>query len=110
LLQARKIPWAVTIVPTADAATYLSFQPEPLRNEWLNLAARDGVPVFDVEEEARAQVRATGKYLHGFGTAMAAEPATAQAHLNRFGNAFLAKALGARLCKLLGGAQAANAG
>jgi hypothetical protein len=102
LLRVRRIPWAVTIVPTADDTSYSPSQPEPVRNEWLNLAAKIGVPVFDVEEEARAEVRATGRYLHGFGTTMAA------GHLNRFGNAFFAKALGNRLCQFLGG-QAANA-
>jgi hypothetical protein len=102
LLRVRRIPWAVTIIPTADSTSYLSFRSEPVRDEWLNLAARTGVPVFDVEEEARAQVRATGRYLHGFGTTMAA------GHLNRFGNAFFARALGTRLCQFLGN-QAASA-
>jgi hypothetical protein len=102
LLRVRRIPWAVTIIPTADATSYLPFQSEPVRDEWLNLAARTGVPVFDVEDEARAEVRATGRYLHGFGTTMAA------GHLNRFGNAFFARAQGARLCQFLGN-QAASA-
>ena len=67
LLGARKIPWGVTIVPTADATSYSPVKSEPVRDEWENLAARNGVPFFDVEEEARAEVRATRRYLHGFG-------------------------------------------
>jgi hypothetical protein len=89
LLGARKIPWGVTIVPTADATSYA----QPVRDEWENLAARNGVPFFDVEEEARAEVRATRRDLHGFGMA--------GGHLNRFGNAFFAKALGSRICEFL---------
>jgi hypothetical protein len=110
LLRARKIPWAVTIVPTADAASYLPFQSDPVRSEWLNLAAKAGVPVFDVENDARAEVRATGKHLHGFGSAMPAGPAMVTSHLNRFGHAFFARALGTRLCQFLGGVRPTNAG
>lgn len=95
LLRARQIPLAVTVVPTADALSYSPFQSEPLRDEWQHLAASTGVPVFDVEDEARAQVRATARYLHGFGAAMTA------GHLNRTGNAFFAKSLATRLCKFL---------
>jgi hypothetical protein len=67
-----KIPLALTIVPTTDALSYIPFQSEPLGNERLKLTASTDVPVFDVAQEARAQVRARGRYSHGFGVTMAA--------------------------------------
>ncbi|HUO53223.1 MAG TPA: hypothetical protein VMU18_00675 [Rhodoblastus sp.] len=96
LLRARDIPLAVTIVPDADARSRDPVSDEPIRREWRGLATRDGAPFIDVEEEARAEVRASGRYLHGFGAR------TGFGHLNRTGNAFFAKALAARLCPLLG--------
>jgi hypothetical protein len=102
LLRARKISWAMTIVPTADSMSFPPFHSNPVHDDWLKLAASADVPVFDVEEEARAQVRATKTYLHGFGGAMTG------GHLNRSGNAFFAKALATRLCEFLG-TQSANA-
>ena len=95
LFRDRKVLFAVTVIPTADASSYLPPQDYPVRNEWLTLATKNDVPFLDVEEEARAQVRATGRYLHGFGATMTG------GHLNRFGNAVFAAALGARTCELI---------
>jgi hypothetical protein len=96
LARAKNIPLAVTVVPDADADSDKPFAPEPLRDEWEKLAESVNAPFLDVEEEARAKVRATGAYLHGFGAE------AGKGHLNRAGNAFFAQALAARVCKLLG--------
>jgi hypothetical protein len=72
-----------------------------VRAEWSALAQGAGVPFIDVEEQARAQVRVTGAYLHGFGER------AGSGHLNRAGNAFFGKALAERLCPLLGGEHSA---
>ncbi len=96
LVREKDIPFAVTVIPNADAGSDLPFEPEPLRREWAELAASVKAPFLDVEEEARAQVRSNGAYLHGFGAE------AGSGHLNRAGNAFFGKALAARVCKLLG--------
>ena len=95
LLRASNIPWALTIVPTADSTSY-SRELAPMSLEWLSLAQRLGVPSIDVEKEARMEVQTTGRFIHGFGTSMTT------GHLNRHGHAFFAKALGTRLCEILG--------
>jgi hypothetical protein len=96
LLRASKIPWALTIVPTADSTSYSPEQSAPMKIDWLSLSQRLGVPSIDVEEEARTEVRTTGRFIHGFGTSMTT------GHLNRHGHAFFAKALSTRLCEILG--------
>lgn len=101
MLRARDIPFAVTVLPEADAQSAKPFAPEPVRREWSELAQGAGVPFIDVEEQARAQVRATGVYLHGFGDR------AGFGHLNRAGNSFFGMALAERLCPLLGGEHSA---
>jgi hypothetical protein len=101
LLHAHDIPLAVTITPDADARSGEPPGPEPIKEEWARLAKQAGAPFLDVENAARAQVRATGAYLHGFGAR------TGFGHLNRTGNALFGKALAARLCPLLGGEHSA---
>jgi hypothetical protein len=100
-LRARDIPFAVTVLPEADAQSAKPFAPEPVRREWRQLAQGVGAPFIDVEEQARAQVRATGVYLHGFGDR------AGFGHLNRAGNAFFGMALAEQLCPLLGGEHSA---
>ncbi|MCI4680447.1 hypothetical protein K9U39_18970 [Rhodoblastus acidophilus] len=101
-LRNRDIPFAVTIVPDADGESNKPIGPEPIRNEWRQLAQKAGAPFFDVEKEARARVRATGADLHGFGAN------AGFGHLNRTGNAFFGKALAARICPMLGGEHSAS--
>src|SRR5579871_2696599 len=91
LLHARGIPLVATVLPNADASSYLAPQDDPFRGDWKALAGRYDVPFLDLETEARAQVLKTGKYLHGFGATVGG------GHLNRFGHAFMARALGDRL-------------
>ena len=95
LLRDLNIPWALTIVPTADDTTYSPERSSPMEIDWLNLAHRLGIPAIDVEQEARAEVRTTGRFLHGFGTTMTT------GHLNRHGHAFFARALSAHLCEII---------
>ncbi|MGP0105311.1 SGNH/GDSL hydrolase family protein [Rhodoblastus sp.] len=102
LLREKNIPFAVTIVPDADAESARPLGPEPVRDQWRQLAQKAGAPFIDVEDEARAQVRATGAYLHYLGAN------GASGHLDRVGNAFFGKALAARLCPLLGGESSAS--
>jgi hypothetical protein len=101
VLRAHDIPLAVAITPDADAKSNEPREPEPIKEEWKQLAKQAGAPFLDAETSARAQVRATGAYLHGFGAR------TGYGHLNRTGNAFFGKALAARLCPLLGGEHSA---
>lgn len=89
--------FAVTIAPVADAQSQWPLEPNQLRQEWTELAARFDTPLLDIEEDARAEVRETGAYLHGFGAQ------TGTGHLNRTGNALFAKLLAPRICGLLGG-------
>ncbi|KIZ44018.1 hypothetical protein OO17_10385 [Rhodopseudomonas palustris] len=96
LAQAHDARFAVAVTPDADALSSQPFEPNPLRREWAALAAQTNTPFFDVEEQARAHVRATGAYLHGFGAQ------SGSGHLNRNGNAFFASALAPKICALVG--------
>ncbi|MBB4196231.1 hypothetical protein CCR94_12130 [Rhodoblastus sphagnicola] len=96
LVQAHDIRFAVTITPEADALSDRPLAPNPLRRDWMTLAQSVNAPLLDIEEEARAQVRRTGAWLHGFGAQ------TGTGHLNRAGNAVFAQALAPRICGLLG--------
>ena len=104
LTRARNIGLAMTIIPAADSLSDKPFEPEPVRREWAELASGVDAPFLDVEEEARAHVRATGFYLHGFGAE------AGSGHLNRHGNAFFAKALAGRLCGMIAQQQMASRG
>uniref|UniRef100_Q07SL7 SGNH hydrolase-type esterase domain-containing protein n=1 Tax=Rhodopseudomonas palustris (strain BisA53) TaxID=316055 RepID=Q07SL7_RHOP5 len=95
LVRSSGLKWFLTITPRADSTSFGSLQNTPIKDRWLRIAKRQNVPLIDVENEAREDVLATKKFLHGFGTS------GAPAHLNRNGHALFARALSTHLCREL---------